>query len=355
MKVPSLILATAAVFATPANAQGLPPQLRGIMEQMQRAMQQQQRQQPQQQQPQQQVIINDTDPDVRACLHNIFYPKVDPSNGGPPKDPSTGGPDPRNPRSVEEALKVCRITVRDQRQHAAEDARYADMAKRRQEELQQKQQVDAEQKRVAEEQAAVLRHQQMVEAQPKGEAYARLRETSWSSEENKNQMTDKVDVIAESEQSNGRGAVANITVKCERAGRMSFTALITDENGMAIVLPAYQPQVYGNELPSRVNGTTRINEDQATSKIYLAPKFNNEFIFLTLVDPTSTQRASGSIFDLVATTMGDMISGTWDSGTTWRVLVQVDSSMGSVLIKVPLYDPSIRKVMTSCGMIPGGQ
>ena len=154
----------------------------------------------------------------------------------------------------------------------------------------------------------------------KGLEYANRRETYWKSTSKRNEMTDKVDVYAESTQKNGQGAVAHITGSCH-TDAISFSALIVDEGG--------KPTVDIPFLLFNAEGWIRINDKGPERySIQLKGSFTNELKLISLY------RAHTNL----PTSLSD----------TWRLFVQFDTSMGQMLIKIPIYDTSVQQMIKSC-------
>ena len=187
-------------------------------------------------------------------------------------------------------------------------------------------------------------------AKEKGTAYAAESGTQWSLDSKRNEMTDRTDVVVRSIQNNGRGAVAEIEGNCFKPGILRFTALIVDERGKPTIgLPTYS---------SRDNsffGNRRVNADQATPITFAGDDFQNKFVALALLqrqtskksDLPSTDSRMASIIEsvLMAAKLG---LSPQPLETTWRTLVAIDTTAGPVLLKIPLFDKSVRSLVESC-------
>ena len=89
-----------------------------------------------------------------------------------------------------------------------------------------------------------------------------------------------------------------------------------------------------------LNAITRINEEApAFGPLFREGTFNNKLNLVTLFrkNPTVAETlVSGSLY--AATLLSQ----------TWRVYVQLETSMGSMLIKIPIYDANVQKMIKSC-------
>jgi hypothetical protein len=87
-----------------------------------------------------------------------------------------------------------------------------------------------------------------------------------------------------------------------------------------------------------VFGTRRINADPAGIALFPIDQFRNKFVVLTLISPL-VHPATLGILLVVSPGRIDM---------TWRTLAEIKTSNGNILIKVPLFDDNIRKLVMSC-------
>ena len=168
------------------------------------------------------------------------------------------------------------------------------------------------------------------EVEQKGIQYAREADINWSISQQKNPMTDQIDVRVKSIQKNELGVIAEIDGKCLKPGVVEFSALVVDENGKPTLgFPQYTGQA--------VVGTLRINSDPASQFRFLNEEFHNNFVILVL------------------TGNGTAAQGNWNFQTaesTWRVLAEIQTNQGPVFIKIPLFEKNVRKLVEGC---VGGQ
>ena len=185
--------------------------------------------------------------------------------------------------------------------------------------------------------AAIVEGQQSVaETASKGMAYANTQETSWKLALTKGDTPDQDGISVVSVQENEQGAVAEVTGSC-RGGNVMFSAEIVDRKGKpAIKLPLQVDKAGAVGL----HAITRINEEApAFGPLFREGTFNNKLNLVTLFrkNPTVAETlVSGSLY--AATLLSQ----------TWRVYVQLETSMGSMLIKIPIYDANVQKMIKSC-------
>jgi hypothetical protein len=170
----------------------------------------------------------------------------------------------------------------------------------------------------------------------KGQAYANGEETKWHVQSKKNEMTDKVDQVAVSEQRSD-GIVVEVKGFCE-SGQVRFTALIVDEEGKPTI-----------DLPLSINATgavgtkglLRLNDGQPISLDFV-PKgnFRNELLLVSL---SKSEGASNPLPGLLFQSLQPIVFS-----DIWRIYVQLETSRGAILIKIPVYDGAVLKMINSC-------
>ncbi len=155
-----------------------------------------------------------------------------------------------------------------------------------------------------------------------GLQYASKGETSWKVVSKKNEMTDRVDVSALSIQQNEDGAVAEVTGYCDGA-YVAFSALIVDSQGNPTL---DLPQNLSLDEILGARASIRLNDHAPESKILL-PKgnFRNELVIARLA-----KSPRGPLSD------------------TWRIYMQIDTSRGSVLVKIPIFNKAVQEMINSC-------
>ena len=155
-----------------------------------------------------------------------------------------------------------------------------------------------------------------------GLQYASKGETSWRVVSKKNEMTDRIDVSAISVQQNENGAVAEVTGYCDGA-YVAFSTLIVDTSGNPTV---DLPQNLSLDGILGAPASTRLNDYAPEFKILLRKgNFRNELVIARLAKSPPGQLSK-----------------------TWRIYMQIETSRGPVLIKIPMYDKAVQEMISSC-------
>jgi hypothetical protein len=176
----------------------------------------------------------------------------------------------------------------------------------------------AEQKRQAEEKLAAMR----AAAEPKGLDYANRRETSWNLSSKMDEMTDKVALEAFSVQQTKNGVVANVKIRCFDK-KLSISTLIVDSEGKpTIQLPTTEGLFGGVGVLAQI----RLNDESPNNALLLpASNFRNELdISLPGLSPPLTDDAY------------------------WRIFVAIPTNIEPIIVKIPLFETQVHKVVKSC-------
>lgn len=185
----------------------------------------------------------------------------------------------------------------------------------------------------------------------KGLEFAKTSGTTWELKQKKNELTDEVDITVTSVQKNDSGAVAQVTGICEKQSKSArglvFTALLVDDDGNPTL--GFPDQKNGKAVSALV----RLNEDKAQERLLVAVDFNNSFPAAIMFsqenakifaqEALGSQRGQAALFALQARGIYlDSIEA------TWRVLVQIKTSRDPVLVRIPMFDRNIQKLVDSC-------
>ena len=178
-----------------------------------------------------------------------------------------------------------------------------------------------EEKRLEEEaKKAADWREKIEEAKKRGPEYAdRTRDLTWSLTERINPMTEENEYTVYSTQPNGSGAVASIEGVCLK-DRVVFHATLLDANDpkQPLGFPTSAGGVVGNK---------RINDDPVFATTFPTGKWRNRIEVSTL----SFSRDSAESAD-----------------TTWRTLAEVETSQGTLYIKIPMFNAKIQTLIKSC-------
>ncbi len=159
------------------------------------------------------------------------------------------------------------------------------------------------------------------EARVKGQQYADKADFKWSLSETDNPMTDEKEYTVSSVQLNGHGAVATVEGTCQKPGRVEFLTTLEDASDprRALALPDYDR--------GYIAGNKRVNDDPPFPARFPTQKFRNSI----LVSALQSVSASESV------------------DTTWRVLAQIETGHGQIIIQIPTFNPNVQKLLIACG------
>ena len=180
---------------------------------------------------------------------------------------------------------------------------------------------DAENARLqAEAKAAKAWRLKVEEAQTKGSEYAGKANFKWSLTEADNPMTDDKDYTVTSQQSNGKGVVATIEGACENPGHVAFVATLEDAQDpkSPLGLPDFQN--------GYIAGNKRINDAPLFSTRFPSQKFRNSILISALTSLASQEAIE----------------------TTWRVLAEIETARGRIILQIPMFNPNVQKLLVAC-------
>jgi peptidoglycan hydrolase-like protein with peptidoglycan-binding domain len=205
---------------------------------------------------------------------------------------------------------------------AKQDAQAAAETREKQAAAEAKAKQDAENARLeAEAKAAKQWRQKVDEARVKGGQYADKAEFKWSLSETDDPMTDDKDYTVASTQPNGKGAVATIDGECAKPGRVAFVATLLDASDAKspLALPDFN-----NEY---IAGMKRINDELAFPTHFPTQKFRNNVVVATLISLSAAESIE----------------------TTWRVLAEIETGRGRLIVQIPMFNPNVQRLLVACG------
>jgi hypothetical protein len=212
-----------------------------------------------------------------------------------------------------EARRKAEAELEAKRQAEAEAAR-----RKAEAELEAKRQAEAETARKLEEAEAFAR--KINEARSKGTEYAGQVSVRWSVSERRNEMTDDYDYTVRSSQPNERGALAEVEGTCDRSGTTVFLATLSDARDPGA------PLGFPGAGESGIAGEKRINDDPPFAWRFPISQFRNSIVVSTLASMSASESME----------------------TTWRVLAEIQTTSGLVLIRIATFDPGVQKLLSAC-------
>lgn len=206
---------------------------------------------------------------------------------------------------------------------AKQDAQVAAQKREAQAAAEAKAKQDAENARLeaeAEAEAAKLWRQKVEEARVKGGQYAEKAEFKWSLSETDDPMTDDKEYTVTSTQPNGKGAVAIVEGGCARRDRVTFVATLLDasDSKSALGLPDFNN--------GYIAGNKRINDEPAFPTHFQNQKFRNDVVVATLTSRGATESIE----------------------TTWRVLAEIETARGRLIIQIPMFNANVQRLLVAC-------
>jgi hypothetical protein len=135
-----------------------------------------------------------------------------------------------------------------------------------------------------------------------------------------NPMTEENDYTVSSAQPNGSGAVASIDGVC-RKDQVVFQATLLDANDPK------RPLAFLSVAVGAVVGNKRINDNAVFATTFPTGRWRNRIDVSTL---------SFSHDDAES------------ADTTWRTLAEVETSQGTLYIKIAMFNANIQKLITNC-------
>jgi hypothetical protein len=154
----------------------------------------------------------------------------------------------------------------------------------------------------------------LFDARRLGPKYAEQSGTTWTLNKKQDEMTDLYDTTVESVQaSDAVNVQARVVGKCLNQGHVQFTAQVADRTGRpTISFPDYK-------------GRVRINMKDAMPRKFEVGAYSNELII-----------AEGSTTD------------PFPLAAIWRSLIEIETSVGPLLIKIPMYDQHVQEFVAAC-------
>src|SRR5262249_43817581 len=156
------------------------------------------------------------------------------------------------------------------------------------------------------------------EAKKRGAEYAdKTRDLTWSLTERMNPMTEENEYTVYSTQPNRSGAVASIEGMCLK-DQVVFNATIQDAND------SNRPLGFLSSANGAVVGRKRINDDAVFPTTFPTVRWRNRIEVSTL----SFSHDSAESAD-----------------TTWRTLAEVETSQGTLYIKIPMFNAKVQTLI----------
>ena len=193
-------------------------------------------------------------------------------------------------------------------------------AQKRAEELAKQAALEQRKKHLEEEVAKAAEWRQKIdEAQKKGAEYVKVTDLKWSLFERTDPMTDEQNYTVSSTQLNGTGALAAVEGVCLK-DQVVFEATLhnADDQKMPLGFASGGGGIVGRK---------RINDNAVFANVFPQDRWQNR---------------------IVLSRMSFRNEDAESADTTWRVLAEIETSQGTLYIKVPMFDSKIQKLITAC-------
>lgn len=181
------------------------------------------------------------------------------------------------------------------------------------------------------------------EVRRKGVEYANSSGTKWNISHKKNEMTDRVDVKVRSVQKSEEGFIAEVEGSC-KDGVVSFSVLIVDDDGKPTVNLVGRSAI--GDVGRGVAALRRVNDNNPNNVILPELEFNNK---LQVASFPSLSRKMDAVEKLRMTVL--VVSGAnifADQADTWRVMADIKTTVGEIIVKVPIFDPNVQELFQTC-------
>ena len=157
-------------------------------------------------------------------------------------------------------------------------------------------------------------------------------------------MTDQTDITVESVQKNELGIVAEVQGYCKNR-EVAFSALIVDSEGKpSLTLPGLAS--IGNGLGNGIPVLYRVNDNAPYNTIIPSLEFSNKFQVVIFADPGGKSDTPDNTARLLVAMLGSNIF--LKSSNTWRVMAELKTSNGAIIVKIPMFDAGIQELVQSC-------
>src|SRR5262245_51118095 len=232
-------------------------------------------------------------------------------------------PQERRARLDSEAAEARRKQDELDAQKRAEEQKKRDEEKRLEAQRQvEEQKKRDEEKRLEEEAEEAAKWREKIEqAKKMGPEYAaKIGHLTWSLTERLNPMTEENEYTVFSTKPNGSGSTASIEGACLK-GQVIFQATLQDANDPK------QPLGFITSAGGAVVGNKRINDDPVFATTFPTVRWRNRIVVSTLSFGHDSAESADA---------------------TWRTLAEVETSQGTLYIKIPMFNAKIQTLITSC-------
>jgi hypothetical protein len=148
-----------------------------------------------------------------------------------------------------------------------------------------------------------------------------MSDVKWTLNEHENPMTEEIEYTTSSIQKNDTGAVATIEGFCKK-DQVLFHATLENASDPKVPL-GFITSPYGGGII----GNKRVNDGSVLATSFPAEKWRNRITVSSLSFSHDAAEAAE---------------------TTWRVLAEVETSHGTLYIKIPMFNDKVQKLIANC-------
>ncbi|BBC01963.1 MULTISPECIES: hypothetical protein [Bradyrhizobium] len=183
------------------------------------------------------------------------------------------------------------------------------------------------------------------EIRRRGSDYAILSETIWNITRTPNEMTDKVDIIVKSIQKNNQGLVVEVEGTCKN-GEVRFSGLVVGDDGKPNVNLVGRTAIGDGSIGFGVPALYRVNDRQPSNVIIPELEFINKLQLVVFANPSRKSETFEDSVRLMGALLGANVFAR--TSETWRIMTELKTDRGNVIVKIPIFDANIQALFQSC-------
>jgi hypothetical protein len=166
-----------------------------------------------------------------------------------------------------------------------------------------------------------------------GAQYAKDSGTEWKLIESLNETNGRTMMSVESIQQNASGELVHVTGRCERSTAYFF-GLTLDAEGKGI-------EFIGRSRAGEVSAQLQVNDGEPKSVMLTTMELPNNVKLAAAISENSRS-------DFVEIASAIVSGNYFDIKRTWRVIIEMKTARGPLVVKIPTYDPNVQQFIESC-------
>jgi hypothetical protein len=166
-----------------------------------------------------------------------------------------------------------------------------------------------------------------------GVQYAKDSGAEWKLIQSHNDTNGRTIMSVESIQRNASGALVHVTGTCE-SSTAHFYGLTLDTEGNEI-------EYLGRNRAGEFSAQLRVNDSEPRIVTLTAMERSNKAKLAAVI----SENSRSDFVDMVSA----IVSGNYfENRKTWRIVIELKSDRGLVVVKIPTYDPNVQQFIASC-------